>query len=189
MFHKILVLISLSFLSPLKASDIPEDIRATQSRLVTFLAHEVVQNFQGQDVHQFNLKIAAFGPFLLKCNKHFGFTTKISTKDILNELTTARIGYDFEPDFDIEINRLRTFLQAGLDKDTETNMYVSYILDGIWGYIQQQDGNKQRIALSELFYYLKQNTKLGGGCFPGYVGRLMLANLLFINREIVRQIG
>lgn len=171
--------------SALASNQQPEldDLKDGMQSLSTFLSSEQGVNQGGQDVHSFNRKLAPHANFLRQANAALGYTSDLGATDILDHLDILRLSYNLDDSFEVEVNKLKGYLNQNQDYDGETTMSASELLSSLWGYINASDDGKKFNAVSLIFFYLQQNTIESGGCFPGYVGRLMTANATLLIEE------
>ena len=165
------------------ASDLESEVNTGMPTFRTFIVKQLFGNAKGQNVHDFNRLLYKHRDFLRKCNKLYGLDKQGSWPDMLNGLSTARKAYEFSDSFEHEIKNLRAYLKAGHNDEDETGVEAIEMLSAVWNYLESVPLHLRHIPLSETFFYLQQNTKEAGGCFPGYVGRLMLVNSLFVIRS------
>lgn len=189
MLKKLTFIWFLTYLAtPSQGSDFIDqnDLISIQKLSAFTSSHQTINLLGGKDVHQFNSHIKPLAPILKHFNHKLKMEPAVEPKEILTKLQEMRVAYQMDPSSDMEIVRLRGYLDQRLDYDKETDMHMTELLKGVWGYItwfqylQEERNVDTRVLLDELFFYLNQNSAEAGGCFPGYAGRLMLLNARLI---------
>lgn len=180
--YKTFHVLILSFLFSLNASA-SGPLEVLEPKLKEFsvvTSTQIGLNLAGQDVHLFNVKIKPYADLVNQCNELALLNCQHDPLHVIDFLSAMRLEHGFAEEFETELAKIRAYLKSGLDYDNETNMRVSHMLSALRNFFDVAHFQNPKAILSEIFFYLKQNTVEQGGCFPGYAGRLMLINGLFI---------
>lgn len=195
MFHKFsLLTLLLTLTCTAQASNPLGCLEPELEKFSRVLSTQIGLNNDGQDVHILNTKLKEFAPLIRKCNALLLLDQKQDSNKVLDDFSRMEIEHGFgdglgnKVKLDDVLNELRIHLAKGSDYDKETDMHVSHLLSATRNYFAIAYFHNPETILSVISFYFKQNRLEQGQCFPGYAGRLMVANGLFIleMREILK---
>lgn len=150
------------------------------------------------DVHQFNAKMkwSEVLPVLTKIDTElFGSDDGLSY-GVVEEKIKSSSQYQMmiekdQKNFDQEFLKLSTHLSKNVVEGAETRTDVQKLLSRIWclsdkfGFLSDSYMiNDRESAIDFLMTSIKTNIFEGGGCYPGYAGRLALNYLMILHARV-----
>lgn len=191
-------LLSLSLSNALVSTDSEE--WQTASAKLDELYHQYEQCLLSKvmDVHKFNsaMKWNEVLPVLMKIDTElFGSDASTSyenvEKNIKNSKQYQTLIEQDKKNFDQEFLHLKNHLSRGVIESHETHVDMQKLLSRIWslsdnfGFLSENYMiNDRESAIDFMITSIRTNIFEGGGCYPGYAGRLALNYLMILHSKV-----
>jgi hypothetical protein len=143
----------------------------------------VVKPIDKQSVHAFNHSIRQFAPYLIEMNTLMGLNPNLTLVDCMGRLRQLRnvLGPKAAGMGEAELMILHDYLVKDKAVEPETGMHSLQLLSMLVDYLERCPDRATDVRI--FFERLLENTKEKGGCYPGYVGRLVICNVIYILRH------
>lgn len=146
---------------------------------------DLARNAAGLDVHVFNGHIKKFGGLVMKINGLLGLNTGLAVNDCISTLRALRAQHlsHIQYNCEAEIAKLLGHLGAPVNQgiEAETGVSCVHMLSILTSYLTKTETPEKDVWM--FFNSMAENFKTAGGCFPGYTGRFLALNIMFILRH------